>query len=145
MSKRKKVIRIMAMFLASSGIFLLVLASWFRILGVDKVGISFPNNKTAYIGFIVVGTIYLLSATGMYFVQRDKTALINDYDERNRMIQSISGLMGFGVQTLLLISSLSLLWFMGYMSIVPTLILSGICVISILTFIISNTYLMKRM
>lgn len=145
MNKRRKTIKAMALFLTTVGMLSIFIATLMWMFGGDVLGISFPRNDIVHVGFATVGAIYLVSATGMYLVLKDRRAMIEDNDERNKMIQATSGLIGFGVQTLLLFSSLFLLCFMGYMNGVSMFTLLGVCIISVFVFTISNIYLMKKM
>jgi hypothetical protein len=115
------------------------------MFGGDILGISFPRNDIVHFGFATVGVIYIISATGMYLTLKNRRTMIEDNDERNKMIEATSGLIAFGVQTLLLFSSLFLLWFMGYMNVVSMFILSGVCIISVFVFTISSIYFKKKM
>lgn len=145
MNKRRKAIKAMALFLTIVGLLSIFIATLMWMFGGDIFGISFPRNDIVHVGFAIIATIYLVSATGMYLVLKDRRAMIEDNDERNKIIQATSGLIGFGVQTLLLFSSLFLLHFMGYMNVVSMFTLLGVCIISVFVFTISNIYLKKKM
>lgn len=145
LDKRKKIIKMMMQFLASVGVIFTFIAILMLINGGDALGISFPRNDIVHIGFLVVGIVYLVSATGMYIVLKNKTAMIEDNDERNKMIQAISGLISFGVQTLLFFSSLFILCFMGYLNIEAGITLFSVSIVSIFIFVFSNRYLKKIM
>lgn len=145
MNKRRKTIKVMALFLMTIGMLLIFVATSMWMFGGDVLGISFPRNDIVHVGFAVVGAIYLISATGMYLTLKNKRAMIEDSDERNKMIEATSGLIGFGVQTLLLFSSLFLLGFMGYMNFVSMFTLFGVCITSIFVFTTSIFYLKKKM
>lgn len=143
MDKRRKTITVIALFLTCVGILLISIATIMWMSSGDLFGLSFPKTDGTHVGFAAVGTIYLVSALGMYLVINNRKAMIEENDERNKIIQARSGLIGFGVQTLLIFSSLILLYFMGYMHVVTMFTFVVIGIISILVFTISNMYLKK--
>ena len=100
---------------------------------------------TMSLGLSIVGAIYLISAFGMYKVANNQKAMVKENDERNKVIQSSAGLIAYGVQTLLLFSSLILLYFMDIIRDISMLIFLLVGLVSLGLFILSTMYYKKIM
>lgn len=143
MNDRKKTIRKMMLFLACAGVIFIAMA--ILLLLSEGNFTRFPRADISHVGFAVVGTIYLISAIGMFMVTRDKKAMIEENDERSKIIEAKSGIIAFGVQTLLLFTGLFLLIFTGYLNVVSAFCLIAILLISITVFIIAQIYYCKKL
>jgi len=104
-----------------------------------------PRADIAYIGFWIVGAVFLVIAIAVYCMANDKTALIEEKDERSKAIAGKAGNLAYMVQTVLLSTALFLLCFMGYMSAVAMLTLMCAIVISVLFYILSVAVYGHRM
>ncbi len=96
-----------------------------------------PRPDIAHIGFWIVGAIFLIVAIAVYCMANDKKAMIEEKDERSKMIASKAGNLAYMVQTVILSVALFLLCFMGYMTAVAMISLMSAIVISVLFYILS--------
>lgn len=142
MNKKKKFIRKMSLLLTCGGILFIA----FAILLLLSKGsfVKFPRTDIAPVGFSVVGVIYLICAIGMLLVTQDKQAMIEENDERSKIIEAKSGIIAFIVQTLLLSTGIFLLVFTGYLNAVSTLCFIAVLVISVIVFATAQIYFGKK-
>ena len=138
MNKRKKTIKKMAFVLAGAGACLLAMAV-LLFLSEGRF-ITFPRTDLAPVGFALVGAVYLIGAIGMSVITANQKAMIEENDERSKIIEAKSGIVAFVTQTLLLFSGIVLLIFTGYLNGVSALCLLAVLVVSIVVFVLAQTY-----
>lgn len=143
MNKRKKTIKKTALVLAVAGACLLA-AAVLLFLSQGKF-ISFPRADLAPVGFAVVGAVYLIGAVGLSVVTQDPKAMIEENDERSKIIEAKSGIVAFATQTLLLFSGIVLLIFTGYLNGVSACCLLAVLIVSIVVFVLAQTYYGKTL
>lgn len=106
---------------------------------------QFPRVDIAYIGFWIVGIIFLIVALAVYCMANDKKAIIEEKDERLKMISNKAGSLAYMVQTVILSAVVFLLCFMGYMTAVAMITLMCAIVISVIFYIVSAIYHSHKM
>ena len=72
-----------------------------------------PRADIAYIGFLIVGAIFLIIAIAIACMAKDKNAIVEENDERSEIIL---GKAAFLIQTVLFGTALFLFCFMGYVN-----------------------------
>mgnify|MGYP007077699293 FL=1 len=75
-----------------------------------------PRADIAYIGFLIVGAIFLIIAIAIFCMAKDKNAIVEENDERLEIISGKAGKAAFLIQTVLFGTALFLLCFMGYVN-----------------------------
>ena len=138
MNKTKKMLRKMALLLACGG-GLLIAAAIVFFLTKGRFA-EFPRPDLAPVGFTIAGVIYVIGAAGVYLVTQDQSALTEEHDERAKTIEAKSGMIGFGVQTLLLFTGIILLIFTGYLNVVSAFCLLAVHIVSVLVFVGARIY-----
>lgn len=104
-----------------------------------------PRADIAYIGFLVVGIIFLILAIAVSCMAKDKDALIEENDERTAIITGKAGNLAFLTQTVLLCSALFLLCFMGFANAPVMITLMCLIAVSVFVYLISVLYYNKKM
>ena len=104
-----------------------------------------PRADIAHIGFWVIGAIFLIVALAVYCMANDKKAVIEEADERLKMIANKAGNLAYMVQTIVLSVALFLLCFMGYMNAVAMITLMCTIVISVVLYVFSVMYYSHKM
>lgn len=99
----------------------------------------------AYIGFLVVGAIFVIIAVATYCMAGDKNAMIEENDERAKMISGMAGNPAFVIQTVLLCSALFLLCFMGYANAAVMITFMCLIAVSVFVYFILVWYYSKKM
>ena len=104
-----------------------------------------PRADIAYVGFLVVGAIFGISAVATYCMAGDKNAMIEENDERAKMISGMAGNPAFVIQTVLLCSALFLLCFMGYANAAVMITFMCLIAVSVFVYFILVWYYSKKM
>mgnify|MGYP001028220754 len=104
-----------------------------------------PRADIAYIGFLLLGAVFLIVAVSVYYMAKDKNAVIQENDERGRMISGKAGSLAFVVQTVLVSSALFLLCFMGFATVPVMIALIFLIVVSIFVYLVSVFYYNQKM
>lgn len=92
----------------------------------------FPRMDIAWIGFAIVSFMLFLLGLLLFHISRNENNWISETDERKIYIESISSMIGYLLQTILLGISFFLLTFMGYLNktsgftIVAIILISGL-------------------
>ncbi len=104
-----------------------------------------PGAELAHIGFLIVGILFLIISIAVYNMAKEKDAMIEEKDERSQIISGKAGNTAFFIQTVLIVSALFLLCFMGFTN-VPVMI-SLLCIVaaSVLVYVISVVYYKQKM
>lgn len=128
---------------AIAGIFFLAGAAAMFIMRDDMPQI--PRADIAYIGFLVVGVLFVAIAIATQVISKDKAAMIQDSDERAKIISGKAGILAFTIQTVLMSTTLFLLCFMGYAS--APVMLTLMCTIgaSALVYFITTLWYERKM
>lgn len=133
-----------------NALILAVLGVLFAVGGVamyfmkDKMT-ELPRADIAHIGFWILGAIFLIVALAVYCMANDKNAVIEETDERLKMIANKAGNLAYMTQTIVLSIALFLLCFMGYMTAVAMITLMCAIVISVVFYILSAMYYRHKM
>ena len=101
-----------------------------------------PRADIAYIGFLIVGAIFLIIAIAIACMAKDKNAIVEENDERSEIIL---GKAAFLIQTVLFGTALFLFCFMGYVNAPVILTLMCLMAISIFIYFIFSLYYNQRM
>ncbi len=101
-----------------------------------------PRADIAYIGFLIVGAIFLIIAIAIACMAKDKNAIVEENDERSEIIL---GKAAFLIQTVLFGTALFLFGFMGYVNAPVILTLMCLMAISIFIYFIFSLYYNQRM
>lgn len=104
-----------------------------------------PRADIAYIGFLIVGAIFLIIAIAIFCMAKDKNAIVEENDERLEIISGKAGKAAFLIQTVLFGTALFLLCFMGYVNAPVILTLMCLMAISIFIYFIFSLYYNQRM
>ncbi len=104
-----------------------------------------PRADIAYIGFLIVGAIFLIIAIAIACMAKDKNAIVEENDERLEIISGKAGKAAFLIQTVLFGTTLFLLCFMGYVNAPVILTLMCLMAISIFIYFIFSLYYNQRM
>lgn len=104
-----------------------------------------PRADIAYIGFLIIGIIFLIVTAATYCMAKDKNAMIGENDERSDIISGKAGNLAFLIQTVLLSSALFLLCFIGYANAPVIITLMCIIALSVFIYIISSLYYNQKM
>lgn len=104
-----------------------------------------PRTDIAHIGFWIVGVIFLVIALAILCMSNDKRAIIEEKDERSKMITGKAGNLAYMVQTVLLSAALFLLCFMGYLSSVAMIVLMCAIIISVIFYILTIAIYNRKM
>ena len=104
-----------------------------------------PRADIAYIGFLIVGAIFLIIAISIFCMAKDKNAIVEENDERLEIISGKAGKAAFLIQTVLFGTALFLLCFMGYVNAPVILTLMCLMAISIFIYFIFSLYYNQRM
>ena len=128
---------------AIAGIFFLAGAAAMFIMRDDMPQI--PRADIAYIGFLVVGVLFVAIAIATQVISKDKAAMIQDSDERAKIISGKAGSLAFTIQTVLMSTALFLLCVMGYAS--APVMLTLMCTIgaSALVYFITTLWYERKM
>ena len=123
----------------------LFLAGAFIIFIMKNDMPQIPRADIAYIGFLIVGIIFLIIAAATFCVAKDKNAIIEENDERSKIISGKAGSLAFLIQTVLLSSALFLLCFMGYTTAPVMITLMSLIALSVFIYLISVLYYNQKM
>jgi drug/metabolite transporter (DMT)-like permease len=104
-----------------------------------------PRADIAYIGFFIVGFVFLIVAVSVYCMAKDKTAVVEENDERAQMISGKAGSLAFVVQTVLLSSALFLLCFMGFATAPVMITLMCLIAVSVFVYLVLVLYYNQKM
>lgn len=104
-----------------------------------------PRTDIAHIGFWIVGGIFLVIALTIYCMSNDKKAIIEEKDERSKIITSKAGNLAYMVQTVILSAALFLLCFMGYLSAIAMIVLMCAIIISVVFYILTVAIYNRKM
>ncbi len=107
--------------------------------------LQIPRPDIAYIGFLVVGTIFLIIAVSTYYKTKDKNVMIEENDERSKIILGKAGNLAFLIQTIFLSVALFLLCFMGYANAPVMITLMCLIAVSVFIYLISALYYNQKM
>lgn len=142
---RIKVWKIEAVIMAALGISFLLTALFLWRFDGRIFGVTFPRPDLAPVGFVLDGVIYSFSAFSTWRLSGNKKQIVEENDERNQVISALSGSTAFVLQTVLLITILFLLLFMGYLSHAVFFALLAVALISITVFFGCRVYFSKKM
>ena len=121
---------------------------WISALGMFIMRDNMPQitrADIAYIGFLIVGAIFLIIAIAIFCMAKDKNAIVEENDERLEIISGKAGKAAFLIQTVLFGTALFLLCFMGYVNAPVILTLMCLMAISIFIYFIFSLYYNQRM
>lgn len=104
-----------------------------------------PRADIAYIGFLIVGIIFFIIAVATFCMAKDKNAIIEENDEKSKIISGKASSLAFLIQTVLLSSALFLLCFMGYATAPVMITLMSLIVLSVFIYLISVLYYNQKM
>lgn len=74
-SKSRSKIKLLSIVSALVGILFLSVAVLMWQFGGDVLGISFPRNDIAHVGFAVVGAVYIIIAIALYLTLKNKVLI----------------------------------------------------------------------
>lgn len=103
-----------------------------------------PRMDIAWMGFLVVATLCLISGISLFISSIKEREWINETDEREISIMAHSSLVGYLVQTILLVMMFFILTFMGFLNKVSDFSILAIIIISGITSGAYNLYLRKN-
>ena len=103
-----------------------------------------PRMDIAWMGFVVVATLCLISGISLFISSNKERDWINETDEREISIMAHSSLVGFLVQTILLVMMFFILTFMGFLNKVSGFSILAIMIISGTASGAYNLYLRKH-
>lgn len=104
-----------------------------------------PRADIAYIGFLVVGVIFVIIAVATYCMAGDKNAMIEENDERAKMISGMAGNPAFVIQTVLVSCAFFLLCFMGYANEAVMITFMSLIAVSVFVYFFLVWYYSKKM
>lgn len=103
-----------------------------------------PRMDIAWMGFAVVASLCLISGISLFISSNKEREWINETDEREISIMAHSSLVGFLVQTILLVMMFFILTFMGFLNKVSGFTIIAIIIISRTASGAYNLYLRKH-
>ena len=103
-----------------------------------------PRMDIAWMGFVVVASLCLISGISLFISSNKERDWINETDEREISIMAHSSLVGFLVQTILLVMMFFILTFMGFLNKVSGFSILAIIIISGTASGAYNLYLRKH-